>query len=84
MHAAGFTRVEPTGAVWCFATPTEREWWGDLWADRMTESSIAEQLVHAGLAAPEELTDIAAAFQGWAAHPDGWFLVPHGEVIAFA
>ena len=56
----------------------------ELELPRQVDPSIAEQLVHAGLAAPEELTDIAAAFQGWAAHPDGWFLVPHGEVIAFA
>jgi SAM-dependent methyltransferase len=84
VHAAGFTRVEPSGAVWCFATPTEREWWGGLWADRMTGSAIAAQLQDAGLSSPEELSDIAVAFRGWAADPDGWFLVPHGEVIAFA
>ena len=84
VHAAGFTRVEPSGSVWCFATPTEREWWGGMWADRMTGSAIAAQLQEAGLSSPEELADIAAAFRTWSAHPDGWFLVPHGEVIAFA
>ncbi len=55
-----------------------------MWADRMTGSAIAAQLQEAGLSSPEELADIAAAFRTWSAHPDGWFLVPHGEVIAFA
>lgn len=84
LHAAGFDDVEPGASVWCFATPEDREWWGGLWADRMTESSLAEQLVAAGRASPEELSEIAGAFRRWAADPDGWFLVPHGEAIARA
>lgn len=83
-HTAGFTRVEPGASVWCFATPSEREWWGGLWSDRMTRSAIAAQLTDEGRSTPEELSDIGAAFHSWAAHPDGWFLVPHGELIAFA
>jgi hypothetical protein len=50
----------------------------------MTESSIADQLVDAGLASRSTLSDIAATFRDWAADPDGWFLVPHGEAIARA
>jgi SAM-dependent methyltransferase len=83
-HAAGYDEVRPGASVWCFATPADREWWGGLWADRMTGSSIAEQLVDAGLASSDELSDIADAFRTWAAHRDGWFLVPHGEAIASA
>jgi SAM-dependent methyltransferase len=84
LHAAGFTEVEASASVWCFASPDDRAWWGELWADRMTQSSIASQLVGAGLASPETLSDIAAAFRIWAEDPDGWFLVPHGEAIARA
>jgi hypothetical protein len=76
--------VEASASVWCFASPDDRAWWGELWADRMTQSSIASQLVGAGLASPETLSDIAAAFRIWAEDPDGWFLVPHGEAIARA
>lgn len=82
LHAAGFTDVDPGGSVWCFATPDDRAWWGGLWADRMTESSISAQLIDEGLAARSDLSAIAAAFRGWAADADGWFLVPHGEAIA--
>ena len=27
----------PTASAWCFATPEDRAWWGDLWADRITD-----------------------------------------------
>lgn len=84
LHAAGFERVDPGASVWCFATPGDRDWWGGLWADRMTSSAIAGQLVHASIASTEELDDMARAFRQWAAHPDGWFCVPHGEAIAHA
>lgn len=84
LRAAGFTEVEAGGSVWCFASPDDRAWWGGLWADRLTESSIADQLVDAELASRSTLSDLAATFRDWAADPDGWFLVPHGEAIARA
>ena len=34
-----------------------------------------------GLASDGELSDIAAAWRAWAAHPDGWFAVLHGEIV---
>ena len=35
-----------------------------------------------GLATPEELSDVAAGWRAWLAHPDAWFSVIHGEVLA--
>ena len=43
-HAAGFTEVSASASVWCFATDEERAWWGDLWADRFTDSAMADRL----------------------------------------
>jgi len=34
-------------------------------------------------ASAEQLTDLANAWRAWAAAPDGWFAVTHGEVICF-
>jgi SAM-dependent methyltransferase len=82
LHAAGFERVDAGASVWCFATPEDRDWWGGLWADRMTGSAVAEQLADDGDVSGDDLEGIAAAFRAWAAHPDGWFCVPHGEAIA--
>jgi ubiquinone/menaquinone biosynthesis C-methylase UbiE len=83
-HAAGFTAVVPTASVWCFATPSDREWWGGLWADRFLQSSMAEQLVAEGLATAADLSSFATAWRRWAVSPDGWFVALHGEVVATA
>jgi SAM-dependent methyltransferase len=80
-HAAGATEVTPSASVWCHATPKDRAWWGGMWADRIVGSALAGQLTDAGLADRAELAGIGEAFREWAADPDGWFLVPHGEVL---
>jgi ubiquinone/menaquinone biosynthesis C-methylase UbiE len=80
-HQVGFGEVVPSASVWCFATPEEREWWGGLWADRFTASSLADQLLAAGLATRDDLEGFAAAWHEWAASPDGWFAVVHGEIV---
>jgi ubiquinone/menaquinone biosynthesis C-methylase UbiE len=80
-HAAGFSEVDSTASVWCFATPGDRAWWGHLWADRMTTSAIAEQADHDGFATRAELDQMAAAWRQWAAHPDAWFAVLNGEIV---
>ena len=82
VRRAGFTDVVATSSTWTFADPETRAWWGGLWADRVRESAFAEQTVAAGLTDQAELDAIAAAFLRWAAAPDGFFAVPHGEVIA--
>jgi len=82
-HAAGFTDVEPSASVWCFATPDERAWWGDLWADRFGApgSFLGGQLLDHGLATAADLEAFAAGWRRWAASPDGWFAVLHGEIL---
>lgn len=78
---AGFDDIAPTGGLWCFATPETRDWWGGMWADRIVESALARQLVDTGMATAAELDDIAAAWRDWAAAPDGWIGIPHGEIL---
>jgi hypothetical protein len=78
---AGFTRVEPSASAWSFSTPEERNWWGPLWADRMTSSPIAHQAIREGRATTDELAAMADAWRTWAAADDGWFAVLHGEVV---
>jgi len=53
----------------------------ELWADRFTQSSLADQLLGSGIAGPADLRSFAAAWRRWAASPDGWFAVLHGEVL---
>ena len=83
-HAAGATEVVASSATWCFADPEDRAWWGSLWADRITSTALAHQLVDEGRATTEELAEVATAWRTWAADPDGWFSVLHGEVLVRA
>jgi 2-polyprenyl-3-methyl-5-hydroxy-6-metoxy-1,4-benzoquinol methylase len=83
-HAAGFTDVQASASTWCYATPDDRAWWGSLWADRITQSAIAEQAVEIGAATESELQEMAAAWRRWTTEPDGWFAVLHGEILCRA
>jgi SAM-dependent methyltransferase len=83
-HAAGFTEVTASASVWCFATDEERAWWGGLWADRFTRSSMSDQLLRNGIADEQDLEVFATGWRRWAASPDGWFAALHGEILASA
>lgn len=83
-RAAGFDDVTATASTWCYASPDEREWWGGMWADRILESALARQLVDSGMATNADLMDISDAWRRWADDGDGWFLVPHGEILCRA
>jgi Methylase involved in ubiquinone/menaquinone biosynthesis len=81
---AGFTDITATGSAWCFASPDDRAWWGGLWADRVRHSDMAHQALAAGLATPADLHRISSGWRTWSTTEDGWFLVPHGELICRA
>jgi SAM-dependent methyltransferase len=81
-HLAGFGDVTSSASIWCFASDAEREWWGESWAVRATESSFAAHAIEAGVADLADLRAMAAAWREWAKDPDGWFGMPHGEILA--
>jgi len=78
---AGFADVVASASLWCFAAQAERQWWGELWATRVTSSALAEQAVAGGHASTEDLQVMAQAWRRWAADPDGWIIVPSGEIL---
>ena len=80
-RAAGLQDVEPSASVWCFATEGDREWWGGLWADRMLHSRVAQLARSRHGRSETELRTIADAWRRWAGDLDGWFVVPHGELL---
>jgi SAM-dependent methyltransferase len=81
---AGFTDVRASASVWLFSTPEERSWWGGLWADRLTKSAFGEHAIGHGLATRSDLQRLAGAWHRWASSDDGWFLIPHGEILCRA
>jgi SAM-dependent methyltransferase len=78
---AGLRVRSATSSTWCFAVPEDRAWWGAIWADRLTSSALGEQIASAGLASASDLEEVAAGWRAWAARPDGWFSVLHGELL---
>ncbi len=83
-RAAGFSQIEPSAACWCYATPEDRSWWGQSWADRLTDSPFGDRAVEHGLATRADLARLADGWLAWAASDDGWFLIPHGEILCVA
>nr|WP_272902110.1 class I SAM-dependent methyltransferase [Brevibacterium daeguense] len=73
--------VEYLSRPWVFATPEDCGWWGDTWADRISRSKLAADVVGFGLADASELEGIAASWRGWSAHPDAWFTVAHSTAL---
>jgi len=80
---AGFVREDITASTgsWCFSTPEEREWWYRLWADRTLSSNFKTTALKHGIVDEQKLDRIAASFTEWGKSEDGWFSVPHGEIM---
>jgi len=81
-HAAGFSQVHASASAWCYASDDERAWWGGLWADRISSTTLATRALELGVADTADLAAMADAWRRWAARPDAWFAVLHGEVLA--
>jgi hypothetical protein len=80
--AAGLEEITPSSANWLYATAEKRAWWGKVWSERVLHSAYAEQALERGLADQAALERIARGWQDWAKTPDGWFLIPNGEILA--
>ncbi|MDM7990243.1 methyltransferase domain-containing protein [Arthrobacter sp. zg-Y877] len=78
---AGFTEITPSSSNWLYATPAERSWHADSWSQRVLHSAFGEQAQDRGLADAQGLQRLAAGWQEWAAAPEGWFLIPCGELL---
>lgn len=81
-HAAGLDDVTATASTWLFTADGDGPWWGGLWAERVVSSSFADDAARHGLATRAELEAMSQAWLAWAAHPDAWMLMPHGEIVA--
>ena len=81
-HEAGLTDVTFTTSTWTFATPDDRAWWAENWAERSTATSLASQARDYGVATQDELAAIAQGWRAWAADAGATFTVVHGEMVA--
>ncbi len=52
-----------------------------MWAERVVGSGLAEQALQRGLATVDDLERLAQGWRRWAASPEAWFAVLHGELL---
>ena len=78
---AGFTDVTASASTWCYATPADRAWQSQTWAQRCL-TSFGPRAVELGLADGADLEAMAQAWRQWGDSDDAWFVVVHGEVLA--
>jgi SAM-dependent methyltransferase len=85
-RAAGFAddAVRATTSTWCYESDEERQWWGGMWAERAVESDFAKSAIEHGIATRDDLQRVVDGWLAWAADPDGWLCLPHGEIICRA
>jgi hypothetical protein len=55
-----------------------------LWAQRLTESPFGDRAIEHGLATRADLERLGRAWLRFADSEDGWFLIPHGEILCTA
>lgn len=79
--AAGLDVVSSTAGVWCFSSPEDVAWWGETWAERVVNSSMANQARERGLASDKDLGRLSQGWRRWASSPEAWFVVVHGELL---
>ena len=78
---AGLSDVSASASTWCYATPADRAWQSQTWAQRCL-TSFGPQAVELGLADRADLEAMAQAWRQWGTSEDAWFVVVHGEVLA--
>ena len=78
---AGFADVTASASTWCYATPADRAWQSQTWAQRCL-TSFGPRAVELGLADRADLEAMAQAWRQWGDSEDAWFVVVHGEVLA--
>jgi hypothetical protein len=81
-QSVGFNDIRAGSSTWTFADHDSRRWWGELRAERVVSSSLADQAVQYKLSSWAELQAIAEAWGRWLEQDDACFIVVHGELIA--
>jgi SAM-dependent methyltransferase len=79
---AGFVDIGATTSTWTYSTPEAINAWRALWTSRLLEARLGEAAVAYGLATRQQVEELAAGWDRWAARPRPFFAFLHGEVLA--
>lgn len=83
LRQAGFERSEITLDTWSYDDEESIRNWGESWAVRTTQSSLATQAVEYGIASTDELEEIAQGWREWVRDPDAFFMFIHVAGLAY-
>jgi SAM-dependent methyltransferase len=80
-HRVGFAEVTTSVSSWCFSTPADVTWWGEMWAERVSTPPFSQRAVELDIAGAAELQDLAVAWRRWGADRDAYLSVPSTEIL---
>ena len=73
--------ITASASVWCYSSPEERAYWGNMWADRLLHSSLSKNAIEGGLATQEDIDRFIKGWREWVTAEDGWYTFTHGEIL---
>ena len=83
VREAGFAETRVTASTESDADAHATRERGEMFAERILRSSLADRALECGIATRPELESIAAACRDWGRDPDAFFCFSHTEVVAW-
>jgi SAM-dependent methyltransferase len=81
LQSAGFMDVEASASYEAFGNKEATTWWGQIAASRTSDPDFVDRVVNCNLATYDELEQMGRAYLAWAARPDSFFALAHGEAV---
>ncbi|MEM8606051.1 MAG: methyltransferase domain-containing protein [Myxococcota bacterium] len=78
---AGLDDLTLSTSSWSYGDQPGRDFWGNGWVARSTESAFARQAIEYGLSNERELREISEAWAWWRDRPDGYLAMLHTEAL---
>ena len=83
LREAGFGKMRITASTEFDADAHATGERGEMFAERILQSSLADTVLERGLATRSDLESIAAAWRAWGRDPDAFFCFSHVEAVAW-
>ena len=79
---AGFRDISTSTSTWTYTAPEAIESWRLLWTSRLLKARMGQDMIAEALSTDDEIAELAAGWDRWAAAPQPFFAFIHGEVLA--
>jgi ubiquinone/menaquinone biosynthesis C-methylase UbiE len=79
----GLVDIEATASCLHFGTPTRIRPYGEAWTSFFSASRFVDEVLSAGFADRERLSEMSKAFAAWANDPTAFAMMPMGECTGY-